>query len=143
MSRVLRIIGTRVNFVSNSVAKRRQDFDRFRKSTRPYPTLFAVWLSSSSSTCGACSQPHRIRKRRNIQRLLSTDFPNAVGQQLSGNSRDGRLTRRINIEHDDRIGVAEGGRKFLKQQLGASVAVRLKDDMQPPESTLSRSGQSS
>ena len=73
--------------------------------------------------------------------FCSAGLSDPAGQQLAGDARNRRLARSVDVEHQNRIGIAECVGEFIQQQLRARVAMRLKDNVDLAEATLPRRSQ--
>ncbi len=62
-------------------------------------------------------------------------------QRCSRDPFDRRFTGRIDVEHDERIGVVEGGGEFFHQIASAGIAVGLEDDVNLAEPALAGGGE--
>src|ERR1035438_4063282 len=63
---------------------------------------------------------------------------NSFGEQLAGNTRDGRFAGGIDVEHGGRVGIAKRSGEIVEQQLRAGIAVRLEDDVDLSEPAFTR-----
>ena len=62
-------------------------------------------------------------------------------RSLSRDAFDGLLAGGVNIQHEQRVGIGEGGGELVHQVAGAGVAMRLEDDVDLAKSALARGGQ--
>src|SRR5579863_1809712 len=70
--------------------------------------------------------------------VLADSFADPRGQRFGGNTFDRLFAGGINIQHKQRIGVAEGGSEFFHQVARARVAMRLEYDVNLAEAALLR-----
>ncbi len=69
------------------------------------------------------------RKGLDIANWPVSKFLNSFGQGLTGYALDGLLARGIDVEDDERVGIAEGLGEIVHQLLRSAIAVRLENDM--------------
>ena len=102
-------------------------------------TLPAPSVRIMSPSCRPGShRTHCIRERTHILRVPPALLADGLRQRFPADSLDRPLTRRINIEHKQRIRIAKRRGEFLDQIARARVPVRLEHNMNFAKPALSR-----
>src|SRR5580692_5861393 len=89
------------------------------------------------------SRVHGVSRRTRVLNALPTLLANPLRENFSRNPLDRLLTGRVNVEHEQRISIAEGGREVVHQVARTRIAMRLEDDMDLAKPALSRRRQCS
>src|SRR5947209_9395688 len=76
---------------------------------------------------------------RNMMRIFLAEALNGRSYALAANAFDGRFAGGIDVEHQNSVGVGEGGAEFFQEVAGAGVTVRLEDHVNPVEAALAGS----
>src|ERR1700686_15134 len=69
--------------------------------------------------------------------------PNTLGERLAGDTLDGLLRRRINVENIHHVRLMEALGELVHQMLGASITVGLEHGVDAPEFAQLRGGKGS